>query len=258
MRRLLRISSLLFRQHLSIILEYRANFIMRIVAGFVSLLFMAAVWQGLRPQEFQSTIWQFYIMAGLIGAFTGEGFYREMAADINKGQLSFYLLQSFPYLGRIVARLIADAVVNIGITLTTLFILSFFLHGTVRIEVFSLLIALPLIILGRTIGVLLNFLAGCISFFWISPDALYLVFDTVLFFLFGSLFPFWLLPKFWQNLFVFLPFQAVIAAPTEAAMGLESRLPMNFVSALVWCGLLGLIAYRLWRRVLIYYEAVGG
>lgn len=254
----LRISSLIFRQRLAVILEYRTNFIMRIVAGFISLLFMVTVWQGLRPDDFQGTLWQFYVIAGIVGAVTGEGFYRQMASDVNTGNLSFYLLQQYPYLGRITARLFADALINIGISILTIVVVGLFVRGTISISFVNLLLAIPFLIAGRLMGILINFLAGCVSFIWINPDAFYLVLDTVLFFFFGSMLPFWMLPPVWQKIFVLLPFRSVIATPTEVAVGITSYLIPISISTIIWLGILSFLSARVWKKVLVYYEAVGG
>ena len=255
---LLRISYLIFRQRMAIIIEYRVNFVMRIMAGFISLLFMVAVWQGLRPGDFQGTLWQFYVVAGIVGAFTGEGFYRQMSSDINSGQLSFYLLQRYPYLGRMVSRLLADALINIGISVFAIASVGIFVRGSIHLTPLNLFIAAPFLIVGRAISLLINFLAGCVSFIWINPDAFYLVLDTVLFFLFGSMFPFWMLPPIWQKIFLALPFRSVIATPTDAVMGITNSLIPNLVSSIVWFAILGVISAGVWNKVLVYYEAVGG
>lgn len=252
-----KISLLIFKQKLATILEYRANFIIRIVAGFISLLFLVSVWNWFRPDDFQTRIWMFYILAGIIGSFNGSSFYRQMSADINTGQLSFYLLQPFSYLARITAHLLAEAVVNVIISLLVIFTTGLFINGLVKITWANLVLAIPFIFLGRLMGVLISFLAGSVSFFWMNPDPFYLVLDVVLSFLFGSAFPFWFLPKIWQKIFLFLPFRSVIATPTEAALGITQNLWPNLLSALLWLVVLSIISSRIWKRILVYYEAVG-
>lgn len=252
-----KISLLIFKQKLATILEYRANFIIRIVAGFISLLFLVSVWRWFRPDDFQTRIWLFYILAGIIGSFNGSSFYRQMSADINTGQLSFYLLQPFSYLARITAHLLAEAVVNVIISLLAIFSTGLFVHGLVKITWGNLLLAIPFIFLGRLMGLLISFLAGSLSFFWINPDPFYLVLDVILSFLFGSALPFWWLPKIWQNIFLLLPFRSVIATPTEMALGITQSLWPNLLSAVVWLVVLSLVSLRIWKRILVYYEAVG-
>lgn len=248
---------LIFKQKLVVSFEYRANFLIRVINGFISFLFLIAVWQGLRPHDFQTTIWMFYILAGIIGAFNGSSFYRQMSADINSGQLSFYLLQPFSYLARMIAQLLADSVVNVFITLAAIFIVGLFAHGIIQFTFFNLILALPFLLLGRLIGILVSFLFGCLSFLWTNQDAFYLVLDVVLSFLFGATIPFWFLPQVWQNLFLALPFKSVIATPVEMAIGINQNLWQNLISSLVWLVVLAVVSRIIWKKVLVYYEAVG-
>lgn len=257
MRKCYKIFLLVYKQRLATILEYRTNFLLRIVAGLVSFIFLVAVWQGLRPQDFKTILWTFYVLVAIIGAFNGEGFYRQMSSDINTGQLSFYLSQPFPYLLRIIARLIADVSVSTGIGIIVIFVVGLFLQNLLNLSIVNILLAIPIMFLGRMISILLNFLAGCLSFVWNNPDALYLLLDVFLFFLYGSLVPFWLLPEFFQKLFLIFPFRAVIATPVEIMMGVYQDVVLNLSSGLLWLIVLAIFSKMVWDKVLVHYEAVG-
>ena len=258
MTKTFKVSWIIFYTRLATIIEYRTNFILRIVAGFLSLLFLIAVWQGLRPDEFQTTFWMFYVLAGIIGPLNGEGFYRHIANEINSGQLSFYLVTPFPYLIRIIARLMADVLVSTGIGIVVIIIISFFIQGLITVSFPVILLAIPFIILGRIIGILLNFLAGCVAFKWINPDAFYLLLDTFLFFLMGSFVPFWIFPIWLQKIFILIPFRSVIATPIEIIMGRTENMVVYLTSGIIWAVILSYFSYKIWKKVLVYYEAVGG
>lgn len=254
----LSVSLLIFRQGLSNIFEYRTNFFLRILGGFLSFLFLVSIWQALRPQDFSSTFWMFYVLAGIIGAFTGEGFYHQMAAEINQGQLSYFLLQPFGYFPRKVSKLFADSLVSAAVSLVVICITAIFVKGIFVVSWQNILLMIPFLILGKVIGILTSFLAGCISFIWIQPEAFYLVLDGILGALYGGLVPFWVLSENWQKVLLLFPFRSVIATPTEIAIGVTAGIDQKLLSSTLWAIIMVLASFNIWKKVSIHYEAVGG
>lgn len=258
MIRYFKIASIIFRQELSSIIEYRTNFILNIVSGLIGFIFLVSVWQALRPNEFTSVIWAFYVLISLLVDLNGEGFYRKMSADINSGNLSFVLLQPYSYFLRMSSKTMANSLVSFVITLAIVLLASFLIRGSFSLSPVNILIAIPFIFVGRLISLLFSFLVGCVSFVWPNPDAFYLVIDVIIGALFGALIPFWFLPSSWQQVINLLPFRAVVATPVEIILGRASNpIPLLAVS-LIWLAIMIFFATRIWKRVLNLYEAVGG
>lgn len=253
-----RVLSLIFRQKLAASLEYRTNFVFKILNSFLTFILLVTVWQALRPEDFGKEIWSFYVLGSFIAAFNGESFYRTMSGDISTGNLSFKLLRPFSYFYEQSAKVFADAFLGIAISSGVIVLATIFVTGFLNLNLANLLFAAAFIFIGRAISLLISFLAGCASFIWINPDPFYLVLDVCLYALYGLLIPFWLLGQNWQNLINIFPFRHVVATPVEIALGRTDNLLIYFAGGLFWLIVLSLTSRKIWQKVLVHYEAVGG
>ncbi len=260
MVRFFRVGWLTFQLRLSIIFEHRTDLILWLTSDFISLLFTLSVWKAFRPQDVFQHLWQFYVLAGIISGFASERFYHRMAHDIHRGELSQYLLQPFPYIGITICNILASGLINLFVNLIALYLLSW-QFGTVLqlpLNFSQIIMALPLVVIGWTISLLISFLLGCIAFVWIRPNSLYLIFDILLPFLIGAQLPLWLLPDNYQWLVRILPTRWIVSVPIEAVFNQNVTFLPVFLNGIVWLAILSIISRYIWNRVLYLYEAVGG
>lgn len=132
--------------------------------------------------------------------------------------------------------------------------------GTPRLE----LSLLPPLVLAIAMGFVLSFfIKACIGFaaFWVTDVfGLMALFDVVTWIVGGTLIPIDLLPSWLQTFAAFLPFQYIYYLPLSIALGrMEAADAWRWVALEAgWTVVMGLLAYSLWRRGLVRYEAVGG
>ena len=74
----------------------------------------------------------------------------------------------------------------------------------------------------------------------------------------GSFVPFWIFPIWLQKIFILIPFRSVIATPIEIIMGRTENMVVYLTSGIIWAVILSYFSYKIWKKVLVYYEAVGG
>ena len=123
---------------------------------------------------------------------------------------------------------------------------------------------LPLVGLSLALGYLACFfLKLCLGFsgFWLTDVfGLVTLYEVMAFTFGGLLLPVDLLPAWLRPAATILPFQYLFYVPLQASIGrlVGPELLQALLGQLGWTAMLGLLAYAIWRRGLVRYEAVGG
>ena len=246
---------------------YRLNFVMWRVRTVLQILTLYFLWLSIMPKEgvffgYTQTLMLTYILGtSLFSSIILSTRSHEIGEQINKGDLSNFLIRPINYFFYWFARDLGDKAVNILFATVELTILFFILRPPILIQtdfvfiIFTLISAIFALILYFLFNVLLGFLG-----FW-SPEtwAPRFIFMTVISFFAGGLFPLDILPKQIFSIFQLLPFSYLLYFPLKLYLGKLSLIEMYagiFIS-IFWILALYWMTKLIWMKGLRLYTAQG-
>lgn len=248
-------------------IEYRLNFVMWRIRVMLQLITVYVLWFALLPagdQLFgytQSTILTYVLGTAVISSIVFSSRSFSIGDEINKGDLSNYLIKPMNYFTYQFARDIGDKGLNIIFSIIELTILILLLKPPLFIQ--TNLELLGLAFLAILLGILLffccNLLLGMIGF-W-SPEvwAPRFIFMTLLMFFSGGLFPLDILPDKIYRIFEFLPFGYMMYFPLKIYLGqlTMSAIMQGLMVSGLWVLILFGIVELIWKKGLKGYAAYG-
>lgn len=250
-------------------IQYRAEAFVWFLYDFMPPLMMMFLW--LAAYESQSTVGGFDRSA-MLGYTLGTMVVRTLLAthvewaiseEIRLGKLSTHLVRPFnPWLFWLCDQ-IAWKGMRALLLLPVVGICIAWLAPEIAAPRLELSVLLPLV-LSVVMGFVLSFfIKACIGFmaFWVTDIfGLMALFDVLTWIFGGTLVPIDLLPAWLRTIAGLLPFQYIFYLPLSIALGrMDGNEAWRWVALEAgWVVVTGLLAYSLWRRGLVRYEAVGG
>ncbi|MBI1982159.1 MAG: ABC-2 family transporter protein [Candidatus Levybacteria bacterium] len=248
-------------------ITYRLNFVMWRVRVLLQILTLYFLWLAIVPDKAsifgydQSQILTYILGTSIFSSIILSTRSHEIGEQINKGDLSNFLIRPFNYFFYWFARDLGDKAMNILFATVELTMLFFILRPPILIQtdyifiIFALFSAVFALILYFLFNVLLGFLG-----FW-SPEtwAPRFIFTIVIGFFAGGLFPLDILPKAIFSVFQLLPFPYLLYFPLKLYLGKLSLIEMYsgiFIS-IFWILTLYFAAKLIWERGLRLYTAQG-
>lgn len=250
------------------ILTYRLNFSVWRMRNVFQLITVFFFWRAIVPQggsSFagyqQATLLTYILGVTFLNSIVFTSRSASIGDDINRGNLSNFLIQPFNYFLYWAARDAGDKLMNISFAVVEygIFICIFrppiFLQTNILL-IFSSVIALAIAIV---LAFLCNFLLGFIAF-W-SPEvwAPRFIFTIVISFFSGGFFPLQILPKFWYTLLLLTPFPYMQYVPIQLYLGHTPPIVISeyLVAGSIWIFFLLTIVSAIWRKGLQEYSAEG-
>lgn len=246
---------------------YRLSFTMWRIRTVMQLLTMYFLWIAVLPQKNilygynQSLLLTYVLGTAIVGTVVLSSRSYEVGDEINKGDLSNYLLRPINYFLYWFARDAGDKAMNVAFAVVELTILFFILRPPFFIQTHPLylLFFLLSIMVAIVMYFFFNFLMGLIGF-W-SPEvwAPRYIFITLLYFFAGGLFPLDMLPKQIFSIIQFLPFTYMLYFPVKIYLGQLSITQMStgLVIGVLWTGIVFLVVRGIWFKGLRLYTAQG-
>lgn len=248
-------------------IEYRLNFVMWRIRVMLQLITVYVLWFALLPagdQLFgytQSTILTYVLGTAVISSIVFSSRSFSVGDEINKGDLSNYLIKPMNYFTYQFARDIGDKGLNIIFSIIELTILILLLKPPLFIQTNPELLGLAFlaVLLGILLFFCCNLLLGMIGF-W-SPEvwAPRFIFMTLLMFFSGGLFPLDILPDKIYRIFEFLPFGYMMYFPLKIYLGqlTMSAIMQGLMVSGLWVFILFGIVELIWKKGLKGYAAYG-
>lgn len=247
--------------------SYRLNFVMwrvRVVLQIITLYFL---WLSILPKDAsflgynQSLMLTYILGTSLISAFVLASRSSEVGDEINRGNLSNFLIKPVNYLLYQFSRDIGDKAMNILFSSVELTILFLVLKPPLFIQTNLTYLGLFLIstVLALILYFLINFLIGLVGF-W-SPEvwAPRFIFMIVITFFAGGLFPLDILPEQIFKIFQYLPFSYLLYFPLKIYLGQLSL--SEIISGLAissfWLIFMFTVVKFVWNTGLRFYTAQG-
>ena len=248
-------------------ISFRLNFVMWRLRVILQILTLYFLWLSILPKNTsflgynQSQILTYILGTSILSAFVLASRSHSVGDEINRGDLSNFLLKPLNYFLYHFARDMGDKFMNLIFSIAELTILFYILKPPLFIQTDSLYLVLALFaaVLALVLYFFINFLLGLIGF-W-SPEvwAPRFIFFIVITFFAGGLFPLDILPKQIFGIFQFLPFTYLLYFPLKIYLG-QLALPeitRGISISLIWTFLMLFIVKSIWDFGLKLYTAQG-
>ena len=246
---------------------YRLSFLIWRIRNVVQYLLAYLFWIAVIPSNSsvlgytQNEIITYTFGSMIVVSIVFSTLTPNIASEINEGKLSQYLLQPTSYIKFWFGKDIADKALNILFSVIELSILFFLLHPPVFLQ--TQLVTLFLSLLTICLAVILYFFFSIILSlygFWSNESwGVRFIFQQLVSFLSGAIFPLDMLPKPIFGLFQALPFPYMLFFPLKVYMGELSshEIMIGLLVMVFWIQALYLLTYGIWRIGLRSYTAQG-
>ena len=249
-------------------LTYRFNFVMWRVRWVVSLLLVYFLWWTVYAQTEETLFgYSFAQMASyvlgtsLIRAIVFSSRTIDVGSEIDRGDLSLYLVRPINYGLYWFVRDIGDKALNFFFAFFEILLLFFLLKPPVFIQnhlifLFSFFLSL---LLALVLYFFINFFLALLTFWTPGAWSHRFLFFVILEFTSGGLFPLDILPKGLFHLLSFLPFSNLVYVPMKIYLGelTSTEVLQSFLVQLVWILFFYALVQVVWKKGLRNYNAEG-
>ncbi len=247
--------------------QYRANLLMYLLYWLVSPIIYMAVWtsiansqgsvNGLTANDFTT----YYMALLIVDQLTSNITIHLFAYKIQDGTLAGELI-------RPIHPMLTNALVN-NIAFKALSLLGFIPVWIVLAFLFrpdfssitwqGILLAIPAVIIGFTVGFLLTGVITCLAFWTTRVFSVHEFYFAVSVLFSGQFVPLQLMPRIIQDISQFLPFQLLIYFPIQLILGRLSpeEIGRGFVLGLVWLTIALTLFQWVWHAGVKRFSAVG-
>lgn len=248
---------------------YRLNFVMWRVRSVIQLLLLYFLWLVIFQKNQvvfgydKSQILTYVLGVWALRALVLHTETAEVGGEISRGDLSLYLLRPISYAKYWFSRDLADKIFNIGFFIVEAVILVFLLKPPLVFQTNLLLIFCTLFSIFIGIFLLFNisFLLG-LSAFW-TPEGEWggprFLFNIILDFFSGGLFPLDILPLLLFRFLQILPFPYLLFFPLNIYLGRLNTLQIfqGYLIMIFWLIVSTWLIKIVWQKGLRVYSAVG-
>lgn len=255
-----------FKTSLAATLQYRASLVIWMIGHVLEPLVFLMVWSAVAragggsvgaftPETFAA----YFILLMLVNQVTFTWIMYEYEYRVRNGTLSFALLRPIHPIHSDIADNIASKLLTMPFMLIIAGILAVGFHASYTPVVWSLIAAIPSLLLGFLVRFLLEWTLALASFWTTRVSAINQVYFILVLFFSGQLAPLALYPHLIQVFASILPFRWMISFPLELLLGQLSpqQLLTGFLFQIAWLAL-GLLFLRfVWRAGVKVYSAVG-
>ncbi len=266
MRSLVRLYLQQFKTTFAFLLQYRAALLLwmigQLLEPFVYLILWRAVAdsqggsiEGYTTAEFAA----YYIAFLLVNQVTYTWIMYEYEFQIRQGWLSPALLRPVHPVHGDIAQNISTKLIGLPVTLLAVAALVLAFRPAAHLQLWSVLLFLPALLLAFLIRFLLEWLLAMVAFWVTRVSAINQIYFVLMLFLSGEIAPLELFPQVLQVLATVLPFRWVIGFPIELVLGRLTPLEavIGLAAQAAWLAVAYGLSGLVWRSGIRAYSAVG-
>lgn len=200
----------------------------------------------------------YYLLSGILSPFTqSEGIFNEFSEEIKGGTYAKYVVRPISSLGYFLsasfARVLFPTIISIIVLSVAMISFNGYFHPILLINVVK---ALPVILLGAILNMLLGYLMAMATFKFTDIGFIYMFQNIFKSLLSGSLIPLNMILG--HNLSMWSPFSYTLYYPVMLSMGKSDITPITAVSVLsLWVIIALIISLVLQRKAPKAFEGVG-
>lgn len=247
--------------------QYRANLIMYLLYWLVSPIIYLAVWTSIANTKgdvngFTANDFITYYMVLLIAdQVTSNIVIHTFAYKIQDGTLSSELIRPIhPMLTNALVNNIAFKFLTImGMTPIWFILYALFKPDFSGVSWQGLLLSVPAMVLGFTIGFLLSATITSLAFWTTRVYSVHEFYFAFILLFSGQFVPLPLMPKIVQDIAQYLPFQLFLYFPIQLILGKLStaQIVQGYIVGSIWLVLAIVLFDQVWREGVRRYSAVG-
>ena len=259
-----------FKLGLQISLEYRVDFLLRIVSTIIPTITQLFLWNAMFESSESGIVYgytyssmiMYTILAGVVSKLMAAGCEWDVASDIRDGGLNKYIVKPMGYfryriccfLGQKSVQLFIFSII-LAVILIVARVNAFFTVSIERILGFILAA-----LLGILINMFLGFMVSVVAFWMTEAWSAFLILSLAINVASGGVFPLDIFGEKVLTILKFLPFQYTTYFSINILNGTvaSSDIAQGLGIQMVWIILLAFALQVLWKIGLRKYEAVGG
>jgi ABC-2 type transport system permease protein len=252
-------------------MTYRGDFLLGTLLRFLPMVTTILLWQAIYKGSGKTELAGFgeremiaYLLLTNISRMFSSmpGLAGGIAREIREGTMKRYMLQPIDLIGYLLVYRVAHKVTYIIASFLPYFLLFFLCRGFFeRFPDLPTLGAFAVsLVLSFLVGFFFEACVGMVGFWFLEVTSLLYIVMTLNFFISGHMLPLDLLPKWWYNLLMFLPFHYMAYFPAVVFLGKVTGMNLVYFLAgeLAWIVIFMLLARLLYRLGLRRYSAFGG
>jgi ABC-2 type transport system permease protein len=250
-------------------ITYRAQLALWFVIDFIPLGVLILVWisafQGqasIRDYTIVS-IGQYYFLAMIINAVTGNHFEQERVQEVRDGKIDYFMIRPLSYLAEIGFRALGVKILYILITFAISAVIAL---GTIL--VFNISLQIPsllqlsqfslLLVAGYSIDFLIALLIVLLGFWFEHADGLEHFKWIVVTLFSGFIVPIAFMPEWMARTTELLPFKYISAVPIGIIQNTRTLSIFDLIYVFSFIAFLILLVKLLWGKAIYKYSSAGG
>ncbi|MCR1783073.1 ABC-2 family transporter protein [Nocardioides carbamazepini] len=251
---------------LGIYLAYRAQVVGWLAGSLIQPLVLIPAWQtttgdGQIGGYSQGLFVTYFVVETLVTFLTLNFVVIEFGARVQHGYFSQVLLRPVHPIHHDICTVVAYRIVGAVVMVPSLLLLTVvFGADTSALSMSGLVAFLPAVLLASLMRFVLEWMVGCLAFWFVRTSALNAAYYSMMLLLSGSLMPLSVLPQWAQSGAAATPFPWMVAFPVEVAMGTRTgaQVWMGLGWQVVWTCVIVLLLPLVWKHAARRHSAVGG
>ena len=260
------------RVGISSALEYRFNFLFQLFVTLgIGIVVQVFLWNAVYESSTTTpqignftkyTLLVYIAIAGIVATITKSGKAERSASDeIRLGTISKYLVKPISHIGYVVFSSVAERTATLVGTVLILLVVGIplFVYYSVPISFVNIIMAIPFVMVGIVTNILMGLLLSYLAFWVDETWTFHIIKDIAIWFLSGSLVPYSALPKTFETMFSYLPFQFLASTPALIiTQGTTIHNYLIYIALSIgWLVLLWLLCFVMFRVGIRFFAAFG-
>ncbi|MDE1850660.1 MAG: ABC-2 family transporter protein [Candidatus Micrarchaeota archaeon] len=245
-------------------LVYKMNLALMMIFQIMSPIVMLFVWTAIYLASGVSAINNF-TLAQIISYFfivsamnaLAPNIAHSMSDDVTYGNVFGALIKPIHYVGGVLAYALGNIVVDSLIGIPIIILVTVLMH--VSLSAYSWLLFFFAVVLMLALTSMVEFMVGCLSFFFVDIGGVSTIFTFLIQFLSGGLIPLNLLPSKVAAVTGALPFQFMLYTPSAIFTGTltSSQAVGSMEIGVLWALVFLVLCLAVWKIVRKQIDSVG-
>jgi len=263
MKKYLEIARITFKAQLS----WRFDVAVNVLFTIIKIVFAFLLWNNMFAEKeviagftFHSMLSYYIINSFLSQLDMSDGVSGEISSRIRSGTFSKYMVVPVDIQGYFIAQTAGASVFYLVFNLiaAVIWIFIFRIRFTFTSDVFYIMSALVMVVLGILFMIQLNYFLGLLTLKFQDIYLFLMIKNNLLQFITGALIPLALLPEFIVPIMRYLPFYYITYLPSMLLIGRNGEeIPYGLIGLPIWILLFQLLNKFTYNRLRVRYDGVG-
>ncbi|MFF2886925.1 ABC transporter permease [Paenibacillus sp. NPDC057967] len=237
---------------------YRFNTFVTTLYKILHILVHVSVWTALYSSnkivtgEAMATLEDmvtYVVISTVISIFVENGNIWSLSSRVDSGEISMLLIKPINFFRQLLFHTLGDKVFAFLFEILPVMLIGLFIFNIGTPNLMYLGLFLISVFISFFIFFLITFLIGLLSFWYVKIFHLSFILNNTMKFFSGSWIPLWLFPDSLLTVAKFLPFELIYYSPIRIYLEQVSTMDIYgiFAKGIVWCMILGVLNYAVWK-----------